>query len=225
MICDIEAVAFDIDGTLYPDWRLFIRIAPYFFKNLSFFLTFKKVRYLLHRTAPLPDFFEYQARLLAAYMEISPEQAHELIREKIYDGLVRFFPHVKPFKHMRSTLQSFKEAGLKLAVLSDFPPEQKGDMWGCKPFFDCILGSEECGALKPSAYPFGILRQSLNVSAERILYVGNSIRSDIQGAHNAGMKTAYLIPFWRRILHKKPREADICFKNYRQLCKIVLQLK
>ena len=83
MICDIEAVAFDIDGTLYSDWRLFMRIAPYFLKNFSFFLVFKKVRYILHRTAPLPDFFEYQARLLASYMNVSVEQAHKLIREKI----------------------------------------------------------------------------------------------------------------------------------------------
>jgi len=223
MLFNIEAVAFDIDGTLYPDWRLFIRIAPYFFKNFSFFYKYGKVRYILHRTAPLPDFFEYQARLMAAYMEIPTEKAHSLIREKIYDGLAEFFPRIKPFAFMQETLKLFKERGLKLAVLSDFPPEQKGDLWGCKPLFDCILGSEACGALKPSAYPFGILQHSLNVPAERILYVGNSIRSDVKGARNAGMKTAYLAPLWRRILHKNPAEADICFKNYRQLCKIVLQ--
>jgi len=223
MIFDIQAVAFDIDGTLYPDSRLFVRLIPYFFKNLSFFLKFKRVRYILHRTAPLPDFFEYQARLLAAYMEISPEEAHRLIREKIYDGLAPFFPSIKPFKNVQNTLRSFKDAGLKLALLSDFPPEQKGDLWGCKHLFDCILGSETCGALKPSAYPFGILQRTLGVPAERILYVGNNIRSDVKGARNAGMKTAYLTPLWRRILHKKPREADICFKSYRQLCKIVLQ--
>lgn len=223
MICDIEAVAFDIDGTLYSDWRLFMRIAPYFLKNFSFFLMFKKVRYILHRTAPLPDFFEYQARLLASYMNVSVEQAHKLIREKIYDGLSPFFKSIKPFKHIKETLSSFKQAGLKLAVLSDFPPEQKGDLWGCLPLFDCVLGSEKCGALKPSAYPFGMLQQCLNIKAERILYVGNNIRSDIRGAKSAGMKTAYLMPLWRWILHKKPAEADISFKNYRQLCKIVLQ--
>ena len=223
MIFNIEAVAFDIDGTMYSDRQLYIRIAAYFFKNLYFFHHFRKARMILHRTAPLPDFFEYQARLTADFMKIPAEKARMLIQEKIYNGLVDFFPRVKPFKGLDSTLHAFKEAGLKLGVLSDFPPEQKGDLWGLKPLFDCLLGSEHCGALKPSPYPFGILERELGVPAERILYVGNSIRSDIKGAHKAGMKTAYLIPLRHRILHKKPREADICFKNYRQLCKIVLQ--
>ncbi|WP_428770202.1 HAD family hydrolase [Treponema sp. HNW] len=223
MIFNIKAVAFDIDGTMYPDWRLYMRIAPYFLKNLHFFHHFRKARMILHRTAPLPDFFEYQARLTADFMKIPAEKARALIQEKIYDGLVQFFPRVKPFKGLDSSLRAFKDAGLKLGVLSDFPPEQKGDLWGLKPLFDCLLGSERCGALKPSSYPFGILERELGVPAEHILYVGNSIRSDIQGAHKAGMKTAYITPLWREIANKKPREADICFKNYRQLCKIVLQ--
>ena len=223
MIFNIEAVAFDIDGTMYPDWQLYIRIAPYFFKNLYFFHHFRKARTVLHKTAPLPDFFEYQARLTADFMKISLEKARFLIQEKIYKGLIAFFPRVKPFQDLDTTLAAFKNAGLKLGILSDFPPEQKGDLWGLKSLFDCILGSERCGALKPSSYPFGILERELGVPADRILYVGNSIRSDIQGAHKAGMKTAYITPLWREIANKKPREADICFKNYRQLCKIVLQ--
>ncbi|HBG35762.1 MAG TPA: HAD family hydrolase, partial [Treponema sp.] len=61
---EIKAIAFDIDGTLYPNWRLNIRVLPYFLKNIRFFLAFKKVRDILHQTAPLGDFFEYQAQLL-----------------------------------------------------------------------------------------------------------------------------------------------------------------
>ena len=37
----IKAVAFDIDGTLYANWRLYIRIVPHFLKNLNFFLSYK----------------------------------------------------------------------------------------------------------------------------------------------------------------------------------------
>lgn len=222
MIYSIKAVAFDIDGTLYPDRRLFIRLIPHFLKNLKFFLQYRKVRHILHRTAPLPDFFEYQARLLANFMKIPVAEAHSLINEKIYEGLKPYFLKVKPFAHVSQTIDAFKNAGLKLGLLSDFPPAQKGDLWGLKNKFDCILGSEECGALKPSVYPFGILAQKLGLEPHEILYVGNSIHSDIEGAHNAGMKTAYIMPLWRKILNKKLQKSDISFKTYRQLSEIVL---
>ena len=223
MIFNIEAVAFDIDGTMYSDRHLFIHIAPYFFKNIRFFYNFGKTRARLHGAEPVEDFFEHQARLAADFMKMPPEKARMLIQEKIYDGLKGFFPKIRPFKDLNTALTAFKDAGLKLGLLSDFPPEQKGDLWGVRHLFDYALGSESCGVLKPHPRPFEILEQGLGVPAERILYIGNSIRSDVKGAHAAGMKTAYLTPLWRRILHKKPHEADICFKNYRQLCKIVLQ--
>ncbi len=218
----IKAVAFDIDGTLYPDRGLYVHLIGYFLKNIRFFLAYKKVRHILHRTAVLPNFFEYQARLLAEQMDIDVAEAHTKINTIVYEGLKPYFLKVRPFKYIEETLIAFKEAGLKLAVMSDFPPEQKGDLWGLQKYFDVILGSEECGALKPSVYPFGVLAQKLELETHEILYVGNSIRSDIEGGHGAGMKTAYIMPFWRKICNKKLRKADISFKTYRQLCKIVL---
>jgi putative hydrolase of the HAD superfamily len=79
-----------------------------------------------------------------------------------------------------------------------------------------ILGSEKIGALKPSPVVFEALRDALGVEAGEILYVGNSLRSDIVGAHNAGMKTAWLSK-------KSAPEADFSFTNYRQLKNYVLK--
>ena len=228
-IPDIEAVAFDIDGTLYPSWKLTVHLIPFFIRNIRFMEAFRKARRLLHKHSTmdpdtaLPDFFALQSELLASYLNTNPSAMRAFLDEEVYTGWQRIFHKISPYPFAYEAVKQLKAAGFKIGILSDFPPEQKGDLWGCKHLFDCILGSETCGALKPSAYPFGILQRTLGVPAERILYVGNNIRSDVKGARNAGMKTAYLTPLWRRILHKKPREADICFKNYRQLCKIVLQ--
>ena len=60
MYKDIQAVAFDIDGTLYPSWKLFIRMPIYILKNFRVYLNFNKARDKMHRTAPLADFYEYQ---------------------------------------------------------------------------------------------------------------------------------------------------------------------
>ncbi len=222
MTSGIKAVAFDIDGTLYPSWRLYIRIIPYVLKHLRFFLKYSKVRAILHRTAPSGDFYEYQARLLALELGVDNESARNMIEAIVYKGMMPYLKAVKPYAHIRETIQAFKDKGYKLAILSDFPPEQKGDIWGTRELFDVICGSEELGALKPSKYTFGSLALRLGLPPEAILYVGNSVPSDVEGATAAGMRTAYILPFWRSLLGLPLKEADISFKNYRQLEKSVL---
>ena len=215
MIKQIEAIAFDIDGTLYSDMSLYIRILPYFLKRLPFFLAYNRARKILHRTAPLADFYEYQARLLAEELKIDSAKAKQMIQENVYDGMKPFFKIIRTFKGVHKLFEECKKQNLKIGILSDFPPEQKGDIWGLAPMCDVIMGSEECGALKPSIYTFGSFAKALGVEPEKILYVGNRIRADITGAKPAGMKTAYIMPFWRKLFNRKLKQSDISFKNYR----------
>ena len=156
-------------------------------------------------------------------MNISPEEAKKVLDDTAYSGLEKYFKNIKPFNYVPETFAKLKEAGYRIALLSDFPPEQKGDLWGLKPYCDKILSTEKIGALKPSKYPFGILAMELGVKPQEILYVGNSAKYDVLGAKNAGMKTAYLEPLWRRVLGIHLKEADISFGNYRQFQKFVLE--
>ncbi|MCR5045972.1 MAG: HAD family hydrolase [Treponema sp.] len=223
MIEGIKAIAFDIDGTLYPAYRLNVRILGHFLANALSFLHFGLIRRQIRKTAPLPNLFEYQARLLGKRMNISSDKAMKLLDDMAYTGLAKYFKNIKTFKDVPETFVKLKEAGYRLALLSDFPPEQKGELWGLKPYCDVILSTEKIGALKPSKYPFGILAMELGLKPQEILYVGNSAKYDIMGAKNAGMKTAYLEPLWRRIFRKPLKEADISFKNYRQFQKFALE--
>ncbi len=218
----IKAVAFDIDGTLYPSWKLYVRISGYFLKHLKFYRKYNKVRKILHRTAPLADFYEYQARLLAEELKISSDDAKMFINDICYEGLKPYFQKIKPYANVYDTFCALKSAGLKLAILSDFPPEQKGKIWGVRAMCDVCIGSEESGALKPSKYPFGILAQKMELKPEEILYVGNSKKYDIRGAKNAGMRTAYILKGFRKLFNIPYREADISFRNYRELRNLVL---
>lgn len=222
MIENIKAVAFDIDGTLYPNWRLNIRIIFYVLKHIKFFLKYKKIRAVLHRTAPVGNFYDYQARLLALELGVSDEEARQQIESIAYSGLTPFLKKVKPYAYIKETIEAIKSRGMKVAVLSDFPPSQKGDIWGTFDLFDLVSGSEEFGALKPSKYTFCCFAQKLGVAEHEILYVGNSIFADIEGAKAAGMKTAFIMPWWRKLFNCPLKLADISFKNYRQLKEIVL---
>ena len=222
MLGDIKAVAFDIDGTLYPSYSLYWRLSPYIVKHFRFYLHYNKVRKIMHKTAPLPDFYEFQGRLFAEHYGCSVAEAKNQIKKIAYDGLRPYFDKIKPFKFVNDTFKSLREQGYKIALLSDFPPSQKGEIWGLIPYCDLVMGSEEIGALKPSKYPFGVMAKSLGLEPKQILYVGNSIKFDVRGANNAGMKSAVIASPLKKIFSKKIKEADISFSNYRQFLNIVL---
>lgn len=223
MLNDVKVIAFDIDGTLYPQERFFAKIFFHFWKNIVVFYHFGRVRKALRRCAPLPDLYRYQAILLSERMKCTTPEAEKMLNSVIYDVFPKYFKNVKPFKNVSETFQKLKEAGYKIAILSDFPPEQKGDLWGLLPYCDGVFGAEKIGALKPSKYTFGVMAKELGVPMKNILYVGNNKKYDIDGAKAAGMKTAYLLPLWRKILNLPLKQADISFKNYRQFMKIVLK--
>ncbi|HPO01895.1 MAG TPA: HAD family hydrolase [Treponemataceae bacterium] len=225
----IDAVAFDIDGTLYPDPSLFVRLIPFVLRRGLWLAQFGRVRAEMriwqeeHPGQTRSDFFEWQAGLLAKRTGRTPEEERERLDSLVYRGWQPVFSRVPLFPHVRECFLALKKDGLKLGLLSDFLPEQKGDVWGLAPLCEAVLGSENSGALKPSAAPFADLSKALGVPANRILYVGNSVRSDVRGASNAGMLTACIVSPLAWLLGKRIPEADISFYSYRQLERFVLE--
>ncbi len=223
MIDGIKVIAFDIDGTLYPEYRLNCRIIWHFLSHGRIFLHFGLVRKQMRRVAPLPDFFHYQAILMSERLRCTTPEAKKILDDTAYKGLAKYFDSIKPFKYVKETFIKLKAAGYRIALLSDFPPEQKGELWGLKPYCEKVFSTEKIGALKPSKYPFGIMSMELGVKPEEILYVGNNAKYDIIGGKKAGMRTAYLEPLWRSLFGCHLKEADISFRNYRQFQKLVLE--
>ena len=224
----IEAIAFDIDGTLYPSWKLTLHSVPFFIRHIRFMKAFAKVRSILHEYSSsepdkaLPDFFKVQNELLATHLTVSVQEARTFLEREIYNGWKKKFVCIRPYPFAKEAIIRLKEAGFKIGILSDFPPEQKGSVWGILPLCDVALDSEALGALKPSRIPFLKLAEALNTPCERILYVGNSKAYDVAGASAAGMKTAYIAHPLVSFLKKKPPYADISFSNYRQFLNNVL---
>ncbi|MCR4579801.1 MAG: HAD family hydrolase [Treponema sp.] len=216
-ISKIKGVAFDIDGTLYRTWKLNVRMSFYFLGHCFFFLKYGLVRNIMHRTEALEDFVEVQANHMAKKLKTSPEDAKAQLDKIVYKGLEKYFDKIKPCKGSVEFIRDLKANGYKIALLSDFPPEQKGDIWGVKELCDFMIGSEEAGALKPHPVPFAKLAEGLELSPEQILYIGNSHKYDVVGAKNAGMKSAWLIAPQQGWFGKKSKIADITFWHYKQL--------
>lgn len=208
----IRAVAFDIDGTLYSNRMMYLHSIPSFISRPLLVYHFGKVRKQIRKTSHEGGYREAQARLLSRSMGITSEKAAALVDRHLYSLWERSFRGIRPLSGVRDTLLFFKNRGLPLAALSDFPVQKKLEYLGLDDLMDIAFCSEETGRLKPDPAPFKRLVHDLGVRPEQILYVGNSYRYDIEGASAAGLRTAYYTnnPGKKGI-------ADFAFSRYHQL--------
>ena len=214
---EIKAVAFDIDGTLYMNRRLNLRCFPHIVHHKSLYRRYNNARKELRAKDYYGNLYKEQARIVSEKMGIYQEEAEKEIWSVCYKGLEKYFKRFDVEKGVRQLFIRLKEAGIKIAVLSDFPPEQKGDIWGLEQYCDVIIASEKLGALKPSSKVYEALIKELNVPAEEILYVGNSHRYDVEGSKKAGMQAAWVISPEKKFFGIKSELADLTFCRFREL--------
>jgi len=223
MSAKFDGVAFDLDGTLYPNYRFYIPLIPFVLREHQLLRAFGKARDIFRAGSEdkaVGNFYDTQARIMGEILNIDKDIMKEKNEKLIYRGWEPLFKTIKLYPEVQETLTIFREEGLKLGLLSDFPPENKLKNLSLDGFWDAILCSECTGALKPDTIPFIELINQLKIPAERILYVGNSVSYDIIGAKKAGMKAALISsPFRKR---RNNGNADFIFSKYRQLRNYVL---
>ena len=116
------------------------------------------------------------------------EEAFALYKEIFRDNCMY---QVKPYDGIRELLAKLKETGVKIAVLSNKPHLETirviETLFG-KEYFDVIQGQKEGVAIKPSPEgAFQVLEQ-LNLTAEEILYLGDTA-TDMKTGKGAGAFT------------------------------------
>ncbi|MFP3090382.1 HAD family hydrolase [Treponema sp. TIM-1] len=218
---ELAGIAFDLDGTLYPNHRLFIRLAPFVLKYGKFLWAMGKARTILRAQNHDGPFYDLQARIMGELLREDPGVVREKLERLVYRGWESLFRRIKPYAHVREILEALRQRGFKLGILSDFPPTKKLEHLGLGGGWDTVLCSEDSGRLKPDPLPFSTLAASLGLPPDRILYVGNSLKYDIAGAQKAGMGTALIRSRWKKYF--SPRiKADFIFSDYRQLYHYVI---
>jgi putative hydrolase of the HAD superfamily len=232
-----SALAFDLDGTLYPNYRFYMRLIPFLLNEQRYLRAFGKARDRLraeteHQEAGHQDalkeagqysgtLYQRQARYMAEILKKDPVFLEKRTEKIIYRGWEPLFNKIKLFPFVKQTLNTLRENGIKLGLLSDFPPETKIDNLGLSGYWDTVLCSETIGRLKPDPLPFQELCRAMAFPPEKILYVGNSFSYDVLGAQRAGMKAAWVIP--KRKYHQAGAgKADFVFYDYRQLSAFVV---
>jgi putative hydrolase of the HAD superfamily len=91
-------------------------------------------------------------------------------------------------------LERCRSRGLKLGIISNWDERLRPllEQIGLAPYFDTIVVSVEIGHHKPELEIFRRAAELLQVPAERILHVGDSMEEDMRGAAEAGFQTVLL---------------------------------
>jgi len=207
----IRAVGFDIDGTLYPNHRMFIHTFPSFIRHPMLVWHFSRIRKQIRKEDYHGDFHAKQTELLAESMKISRTRAARILKENLYDEWDNYFRKLKAYPYAKEFILNLRSRGMKTAAMSDFPIGRKLEYLGLDDIWDAAFCTEDTGHLKPSPVPFIKMAELLKIENNQILYVGNNYKYDIIGAAEAGMKTAYL---GRK---NAGYSADFYFESYKDL--------
>jgi len=209
---DVKAVTFDLDGTLYPEYRILLPSLRVFARHARLIYYYSRVRREIRSINPIIDYRSKQAELVASYLGQDVARVADRIDRVIYGEWLNAIGAMRPFRGLREIIARLRAAGFRTAVLSDLPLMKKLDYLGMKHLWDYASTSEETGYLKPHPAPFERMLNALGVKPHETIYIGNNYEYDVIGAHRMGMKTGYFSS--RRVRDSK---ADYTFTRYPQL--------
>jgi HAD superfamily hydrolase (TIGR01549 family) len=95
------------------------------------------------------------------------------------------------------TLIRLKEAGYKLAIVTNGPIKEQNDKAeaiGVSELVDRVFTSEEVGVAKPDRRVFEFALEGLDVDSGRAFMVGDNLETDIKGAMDVGINSILFDP-------------------------------
>lgn len=128
------------------------------------------------------EFYTDGFRRLGVTHDVS--RAVTAIRECFQRGeFEALYPDVMP------TLAALHAHGSRLGILSNFSPNLENVLRqvGVHHYFSFFVVSALVGVEKPDPHIFDLTVRAANVPRQEIVYIGDSIHHDIEGAHKAGV--------------------------------------
>jgi 2-haloacid dehalogenase len=194
-VTTVEALAFDMYGTLVDPIRIWTRLEQYLpdeALRVAEVWRQKQLEYSFRLTAmDCYEDFEQLTRkaldyaLAAAGRELEPGQKDALMAQ--YNDLERF-PDVEP------GLTRLRERGHPMVVFSNGAPrmlEPLMEAAGLRPYFDGVISVDEVRVFKPSPRTYRHVAQRLGRPIGEIRLVSSNPFDDI-GAEAAGMRAAWV---------------------------------
>lgn len=188
-MADIKAVIFDLDGTLYDKSRLPFRlIIRQILRGKLFML--KRERSVRKELKGI-YFGNGEKFEEAFYTKFHRKNAKKWYYEIYMPDTIKILKkhyHIAPW--VEECIASLKTKGIKVAVFSDYGfVEEKLDAIGfTSQWADYLFDAPSLGGLKPCKEAFIKVCDTMNISPQHCLMVGDRDDTDGAGAMYAGMK-------------------------------------
>jgi 2-haloalkanoic acid dehalogenase type II len=120
----------------------------------------------------------------------------EASQELVQGGVRAFFAFEreqwKPYPESEATLRLLSEQGYRLALISNATDDELiqdlAEGAGLRKWFDPSLSSAAVGLRKPHPGIFQVVLEAWGFPPSQVVMVGDTLRFDVAGAHNAGLK-------------------------------------
>lgn len=192
---EFDAWLVDLDGTLYTARWVKLAMAAELalggWAAVSTLRRFRKEHELLReeQNGDLTSPFEEQVKRTARAVGSEPERVERLVRDWMVERPGKW---VRRFRRdaLLAEIRSFREAGGRTALVSDYPARAKLTALGALELFDVVVASGEPGGpkrLKPDPAGYLEAARRLGVAPERCLVIGDRDDADGEAARAAKM--------------------------------------
>jgi len=189
----IRLVAFDVDGTLYRQRPLRLKMARDMVLHtiakcdpnaISVVSAYRRIRERL-AAEEVVDFDRVLIAETAKTTLRSPERVHAIVSEWIES---------RPLRYLRSCLclgvpqlfAGLQRSGKKIGIFSDYPATEKLAAMGLAA--DYVVAASDVGLLKPHAKGLQSLMAEANASACETLFIGDRADRDGVAGQRAGVR-------------------------------------
>ena len=189
----MKAIIFDLDGTLYDNSHLPIRLILHSLPHIFTLQAERKTRAQLsgQHFGSREEYFKHLFSGIAERRHITPYKAESWYRGIYMPSMYRVLCKHYHYKDgVPEILQQLRNQGVKVAVFSDYGYlDKRLKAVDLNPeWFDLCIDAPALGGLKPCRESFLKIAEMLNEAPEDILVIGDRDDTDGQGARNSGMQ-------------------------------------
>ena len=193
---NIKLVVFDVDGTMYNQKRLrrkmFISLVAYYlfrpsrWSDLRILKTFREEREK-HKSHPTEDLQQDQF----IWCETRTGKDINRIRQVVTQWIIKYplqYLHRMVYPGIHEFFEELKKAGITVAVLSDYPADEKMQSMGLQA--DLIISATDTlvNALKPDPAGLRYIAEYFKTDIRDILLIGDRDDTDGEAARRIDMQ-------------------------------------
>lgn len=207
---NIEAIIFDVDGTLYfqkpvrfamlKSLLKYYLLRPWKWKQLYGIYLFRRFRET-EQCRNMP--YDGQLALVGSKAGLTKSELGKIIRYWMFEYPLFLIEEYRD-RELLSFLHRIQKDGKKIIIYSDYPPEEKLKCLGVEADYIFYPGMGGIMGLKPSLESMRHIMNTVGFLPESFLYIGDRADRDGKSAELAG------IPFW--LVHNR----KISFRNFNE---------